>query len=78
MVDPKISKMEPQISKKSWGGSRPNSGGRRPGSGRKKGTPNKATAEIKELAQQYGPEGHCRAGQACYQGRERGGTCGGD
>jgi hypothetical protein len=30
--------------------------GRRPGSGRKKGTPNKVTAEIKELAQKYGPE----------------------
>src|SRR5215510_6679778 len=56
MVDAKISKMEPQIRKKSWGGSRPNSGGRRPGSGRKKGTPNKVTAEIKELAQKYGPE----------------------
>jgi len=28
-----------------------NSGGRRPGSGRKKGTPNKVTTEIKELAQ---------------------------
>src|SRR5262245_58219601 len=55
-VDAKISKMEPQISKKSWGGSRPSSGGRRPGSGRKKGTPNKVTAEIKQLAQQYGPE----------------------
>src|SRR5262245_54567988 len=55
MVDAKISKMA-QISKKSWGGPRPNSGGRRPGSGRKKGTPNKVTAEIKELAQQYGPE----------------------
>jgi hypothetical protein len=35
---------------------RPNSGGRRPGSGRKKGTPNKVTVEIKELAQKYGPE----------------------
>ncbi|HET6926049.1 MAG TPA: hypothetical protein VFI48_04260 [Hyphomicrobiaceae bacterium] len=56
MVDAKISKMGPQISKKGWGGSRPNSGGRRPGSGRKKGTPNKVTAEIKELAQKYGPE----------------------
>jgi hypothetical protein len=33
-----------------------NSGGRRPGSGRKKGTPNKVTAEIKQLAQQYAPE----------------------
>jgi hypothetical protein len=30
--------------------------GRRPGSGRKKGTPNKVTAEINELAQKYGPE----------------------
>ena len=39
-----------------WGGARPNTGGRRPGSGRKKGTPNKVTAEIKELAQNYGPE----------------------
>src|SRR5262245_7890914 len=56
MVDPKISKMEPQMRKRSWGGPRPNSGGRRPGSGRKKGTPNKVTAEIKELAQKYGPE----------------------
>jgi len=56
MVDAKISKMEPQISKKGWGGARLNSGGRRPGSGRKKGTPNKVTAEIKQLAQQYGPE----------------------
>lgn len=26
-----------------------------PGSGRKKGTPNKATAEIKELAREHGP-----------------------
>jgi hypothetical protein len=40
-----------------WGGARPNTGGRRPGSGRKKGTPNKVTAEIKELAQNYGPQG---------------------
>jgi hypothetical protein len=39
-----------------WGGRRPNSGGRRPGAGRKKGTPNKVTAEIKQLAQKYGPE----------------------
>jgi hypothetical protein len=39
-----------------WGGPRPNSGGRRPGAGRKKGTPNKVTAEIKELAQKYGHE----------------------
>jgi len=28
-------------------------GGRRPGSGRKKGAPNKATAEIKEIARTY-------------------------
>jgi hypothetical protein len=56
MVDAKISKMEPQISKKGWGGARPNSGGRRPGSGCKKGIPSKVTPEIKELAQQYGPE----------------------
>lgn len=31
-------------------------GGKRPGSGRKAGTPNKATADIKALAQQHGPE----------------------
>ena len=31
-------------------------GGKRPGAGRKKGVPNKATAEIKVLARQYGPE----------------------
>lgn len=31
-------------------------GGKRPGSGRKAGTPNKATADIKALAQQFGPE----------------------
>jgi hypothetical protein len=42
--------------KGTWGGKRPGTGGRRPGSGRKKGTPNKVTAEIKQLAQQYGPE----------------------
>ncbi len=30
-------------------------GGKREGAGRKKGIPNKATAEIKELAQQYAP-----------------------
>ena len=33
--------------KKSWGGARPNTGGPRPGSGRKKGSPNKMTADIK-------------------------------
>jgi hypothetical protein len=31
-------------------------GGRRPGAGRKKGTPNRATKEIRELARQYGPD----------------------
>jgi phage gp46-like protein len=30
-------------------------GGKREGAGRKKGIPNKSTAEIKELAQQYAP-----------------------
>ena len=30
-------------------------GGRTPGAGRKKGVPNKATAEIKGLSQQWGP-----------------------
>jgi hypothetical protein len=36
-----------------WGSRRPNSGGRRPGAGRKKAT---VTAEIREIARQYGPE----------------------
>jgi hypothetical protein len=31
-------------------------GGKTPGAGRKPGVPNKATAEIKELARQYGPK----------------------
>jgi len=31
-------------------------GGKRAGSGRKAGIPNKATAEVKELARQHGPE----------------------
>src|SRR5262245_36104847 len=56
MSDELAENVEPKISKMGWGGARPNSGGRRPGSGRKKGTPNKVTAEIKELAQKYGPE----------------------
>lgn len=30
-------------------------GGARPGAGRKKGSPNKSTAEVKALAQQYAP-----------------------
>jgi hypothetical protein len=30
-------------------------GGRQPGSGRPKGSPNKITREIKEIAHQYGP-----------------------
>lgn len=30
-------------------------GGARPGAGRKKGIPNKSTAEVRDLAQQYGP-----------------------
>jgi hypothetical protein len=38
-----------------WGGKRPGTGGRQPGSGRKKGSPNKITREIKEIAHQYGP-----------------------
>jgi hypothetical protein len=33
-----------------------NHGGKRDGSGRKKGTPNKVTAEIKVLAHKYGPD----------------------
>jgi len=52
-VGPKIIKSD---AKRTWGGARPNTGGRRPGSGRKKGTPNMVTAEIKEMAQKYGPE----------------------
>ncbi len=31
-------------------------GGKRPGAGRKPGTPNKATAEIKAIAQKYTPK----------------------
>src|SRR5262245_48264061 len=31
-------------------------GGKRPGAGRKRGVPNMATAEIKEIARQYAPE----------------------
>ncbi|MGO9430911.1 DUF5681 domain-containing protein [Rhodoblastus sp.] len=31
-------------------------GGKRPGSGRKKGTPNKATAEIKEICRKHAPD----------------------
>ena len=31
-------------------------GGKRRGAGRKAGTPNKVTADIRELAQRYGPE----------------------
>ena len=31
-------------------------GGPRPGSGRKKGSPNKVTAEVRSLAQQYGEQ----------------------
>ena len=30
-------------------------GGRKPGAGRKKGTPNKATREIRDVARQWGP-----------------------
>jgi hypothetical protein len=31
-------------------------GGERPGAGRPKGSPNKATAEVRTLAQEYGPD----------------------
>ena len=37
-------------------GAKERSGGKREGSGRKKGVPNKATAEIKALAQQHGAD----------------------
>lgn len=30
-------------------------GGKRPGAGRPKGTPNKATADVRAMAQKYGP-----------------------
>ena len=40
-------KTETKTVKGKHGGSRPNTGGRRPGSGRKKGSPNKLTADIK-------------------------------
>lgn len=33
-----------------------NRGGARPGAGRKKGIPNKATADVRALAGQYGPD----------------------
>ena len=46
--------LEKKISKR--GGARPGTGGRMPGSGRKKGSRNKVTADIKALAQQFGPE----------------------
>lgn len=46
-------KKSARISK--WGGKRPNSGGKREGAGRPKGTPNKVTAEVRSLAQEYGP-----------------------
>lgn len=41
--------MEPAVT-----GQTPKRGGKREGSGRKAGVPNKATAEIKTVAQQYG------------------------
>lgn len=37
-------------------GAKHRSGGKRPGSGRKPGVPNKATAEIKALAQKHGAD----------------------
>jgi hypothetical protein len=51
-------KTEPKTIKaaKGRGGKRPGTGGRQPGSGRKKGSPNKITAEIKALAHKYGPD----------------------
>ena len=36
-------------------------GGKRPGLGRKKGSPNKATADIKALARKYCPAAICAA-----------------
>ena len=43
-----LEKIEPKIKRKH--------GGKRPGSGRKAGTPNKVTADVKEMAQQFGPD----------------------
>lgn len=47
-------KVRPNITKRLHGGSRPNTGGQRPNAGRKLGIPNRATAEIKGLAQMHG------------------------
>ena len=38
------------------GGARPGTGGARPGAGRPKGVPNKASGDVRALAQQYGPD----------------------
>jgi hypothetical protein len=59
-----------------WGGKRPGTGGRQPGSGRKKGSPNKITREIKEIAHQYGPGALKELARIRHTGRERGGPCG--
>jgi len=45
-----VEKVGQETPKKSgWGGARPNTGGKRPGSGRKKGTPNKINADLKNM-----------------------------
>jgi hypothetical protein len=43
-------------------------GSKRPGSGRKQGTPNKITAEIKEIAHQYGPRALKELARTATQG----------
>ena len=49
MTEEPVEEVEPEILKPR------KFGGRQPGSGRKKGSPNKITREIKEIAHQYGP-----------------------
>jgi hypothetical protein len=44
-------------------------GGRQPGSGRKKGSPNKITREIKEIAHQYGPGALKELARIAHTGR---------
>lgn len=46
----------PPDEKKVPGKRRPGAGGARPGAGRPKGSKNKATAEVREIAKKHGPE----------------------
>src|SRR6056297_765581 len=55
---PPAEKVEKSVTKGRRGGPRPNSGGKRPGSGRKKGIPNKMTADIKAaIVEAFGRKG---------------------